>query len=105
MPTVEVRYFGRLRELLDVKKEEYTVEDGATLTNLLLNHIPERHREASHKWNETIFRTVKGEIALNKDGTPVLANHLVLIGGRSPSLTYKLKAGDEIAVLPPFGGG
>jgi molybdopterin converting factor small subunit len=105
MPTVKVRYFGRLRELLDAKREEYDVEDGATLTDLLLKYIPERHVRVSKTWRETIFRTARGETLLNKDGTPLLRDYLVLIGGKSPSLSYKVKDGEEIAVLPPFGGG
>jgi len=103
--TVNVRYFGKIREILDVKTEEYTVEDGTKLSDLLLKHVTQRHREASEKWVRTVFRTVKGELLLNRDGTPVLNNHLVLINGKSPSLNYGLKDGDEIAVLPPFGGG
>jgi len=105
MPAVKVRYFGRLRELLNVKREEYTVEDGATLTDLLLKYIPQRHSEVSKTWTETIFRTVRGQTVLDKDGTPLLKNYLVMIKGKSPGLSYKLKDGDEVAVLPPFGGG
>ncbi len=105
MPTVKVRYFGRLRELLSVKSEEYIVENGATLRDLLLRYIPERYKEVSKAWIETIFRTAKGEIVLYKDGTPLLKDYLLLIGGRSHDLNYELKEGDEVAVLPPFGGG
>jgi len=105
MITVKVRYFGELRELLNLKEEEYQVKDGTTLTGLILKHIPERHEEVSKSWKETVFRMVRGEIATDGDGTPVLRNYLVLIKGKSPSLSYKLKDGDEVVVLPPSGGG
>jgi len=105
MPRVKVRYFGELRELLDVKEEEYEVKDGSTLTDLILRHIPGRHGEVSESWKETVFRMVKGEIAVNSDGTPVLRNYLILIKGKSRDLGYKVRDGDEIVVLPPSGGG
>jgi molybdopterin converting factor small subunit len=105
MPTVKVRYFGRLVELLNAKREEYEVEDGATLADLLLKYIPERHARVSKTWRETIFRTTRSETLLNIDGTPLLRDYLILIGGKSPSLSYKLNNGEEVALLPPFGGG
>jgi len=105
MTRVRTRYFGKIRELLGVKTEEYDVKEEATLADLLLTYIPERHKKESKVWREIIFRTVKGEILLNRDGTPVLKNHLILIDGKTSSLKQKLKEGNEIAVLPPFGGG
>jgi len=105
MTKVKTRYFGKIRELLGVKTEEYDVKEDATLADLLLTYIPERHKKESKVWRETIFRTVRGEMLLNKDGTPVLRNYLILIDGKTSSLTQKLKEGNEIAVLPPFGGG
>lgn len=105
MSKVKTRYFGKIRELLGVKTEEYDVPEGSTLADLLLTYIPERHKEESKTWKETIFRTAKGEVLLNKDGTPVLKNHLILVDGKTSSLKQKLKEGNEVAVLPPFGGG
>ncbi len=105
MAKIRARYFGKIRELLGVKVEEYDVKEGATLADLLLHYVPERHKEKSDVWKETIFRTVKGEMLVNKDGTPVLKNYLILIDGKTSSLKQKLKDGNEIAVLPPFGGG
>jgi len=104
MAKVKVKYYGRLRELLGVKEEEYEVED-ATLADLLLKHIPSRHSEVAEEWKETIFTTIGGEIAVNQDGMPVLKNHFILVGGRSPEITYKIRDGDEVAILPPVGGG
>ena len=105
MTVIQVKYFGKLRELLGVKKEEYTVKEGTTLADLLLSCIPERHLETSKTWAESLFRTVKGEIARNKDGTPVLDNYLIIINGKSAKLNDRLKEDDEVAVMPPFGGG
>ena len=105
MPKVRVRYFGELRDILNAKDEEYEVKEGATLTDLILSYIPERHEKDSKRWKETVFRMVRGEIAMNNDGTPVLRNYLILIRGKSPSLGYMLGDGDEIVILPPSGGG
>ncbi len=105
MTAVRVRYFGRIRELLNAKTEEYEVDDGASLADLLLRYIPRRHREASKTWPETIFRTVKGEIVRSSDGTPLLKNYVVMVYGRSVDLNHRLRDGDEVTVLPPFGGG
>jgi molybdopterin converting factor small subunit len=112
-----VRYFALLRELLDdAKEEEYKVKDGTMLMDLLLDHIPRRHSNASKGWKERLFETERDGIKLDKDGTPSLKGYyLILINGISyrsvleegkhPGLRYKLKDEDEIAILPPVGGG
>ena len=117
MPRVKVRYFALLRELLDnTKEEEYEVKDGTMLMDLLLKHIPKRHRKVSRSWKERIFETERDGIKVDKDGTPSLRGyHLILINGRpyrsisedgrQLGLRYKLKDEDEIAILPPVGGG
>jgi molybdopterin converting factor small subunit len=117
MPKVKIRYFASLRELLsNTREEEYTVKDGTMLMDLLLKRIPERHRKASRSWKERIFETEGDGIRFDKNGTPSLGGYyLILINGRSyrlvsedgrhPGLKYKLKNGDEIAILPPVGGG
>jgi len=102
---IKIRYFGKIRELLGVKAEEYNVKDETRLADLLLTYIPGRHKKEAEAWNEMIFRTVKGERLLKKNGTPILKNYLILINGKTSDLKQKLKDGDEIAVLPPFGGG
>jgi len=104
MAKVKVKYFGMLREMLGVREEEYNVED-ATLADLLLKYIPENHKDVAEKWVETIFVTVKGEVAVNRDGMPIIKNHFILVGGRNLNINYRLKEGDEVAILPPVGGG
>ncbi len=105
MVNIKVKYFARLRELIGAREENYALMNSTELSDLLLKHIPVRHGEIAEQWKNEIFRTVNGEIALNKDGTPILRNYLVLVGGKSVPLGYNLKEGDEIAVLPPAGGG
>jgi molybdopterin converting factor small subunit len=105
MLKVHMKYFGKLREQLGVKSEDYELKEGTTLEELLLNNVPQRHRQASEAWIEAVFRTVRGEIARNEDGTPVLRDQLIIIGGKSPRLRNKLKDGDEVTIMPPFGGG
>ncbi|MEM2341450.1 MAG: MoaD/ThiS family protein [Candidatus Bathyarchaeia archaeon] len=104
MARVKVKYFGMLHELLGVREEEYYV-DNATLADLLLRYIPSNHNDAAKQWRETIFVTIKGEVAINKDGTPIIKDHIILVGGKSAEMNYKLRDGDEIAILPPVGGG
>lgn len=103
--TVKIRYFGKLRELLGVKDETYMIKKGAIVADLLLDHVPNRHPNVSKDWKETLFRTLKGEHLQEKNGTPVLKNYLVIVNGKSAQLKDCLKEGDEIAVMPPFGGG
>ncbi len=104
MIKVKVKFFGRLRELLNVREEEYQV-DNATLADLLLNHIPSKHRDVAKDWKESIFVTIRDEIAVDRKGIPILKNYVILVGGKSRELSYELKDGDEIAILPPVGGG
>lgn len=105
MIKVKVKYFGKIRELTGVREEEYEVEN-ASLAELLLKHIPERHSDISKEWRETVFTTVRGEVAIDKNGNPVLRdNYVVLVNGRVCEISYRLMDGDEVAVLPPVGGG
>lgn len=104
MAKIKVKYFGELRDLLGTREEEYDVE-GITIAELLLEYIPDRHTEVADKWRETVFATIRGEVAVNRDGMPILKNHFILVGGKSTELNYRLRDGDEIAILPPVGGG
>ena len=104
MAKIRIKYFGRLRELLGIREEEYDAY-GITVADLLLKYVPERHRNKSKEWVETIFMTVRDEVAISKDGLPILKNYIVLVNGRNVELTYRLENGDEVAILPPVGGG
>jgi MoaD family protein len=113
MPSVGVRYFALLRELLgNTREEKYNIKDGTTLKDLLLKHIPERHWKVSAKWKKRIFDMERGEIKFDKHGTPVLSGYyLIIVNGRyfnsisKMGLKYQLKDGDVIAILPPVSGG
>lgn len=104
MAKVKVKYFGRLREMLGVKEEEYDVGD-VTLADLILKYIPGRHREAADELNQSIFVTIEGEIAINGDRSPRPRRYFILVNGVSPKITYKVRDGDEVSILPPVGGG
>lgn len=112
MPMVRVKYFASFRELLsNTREEEYEVRDGTMLMDLLLKHIPERHRNVSRGWKESIFEMDGDEIKFDKDGTPALRRYyMILVNGRyynwiPKGLKYELKDGDVIAILLPVGGG
>lgn len=116
MPSVKARYFLGFRELLNAKEEEYRIEDGTTLVDLLLEHIPKRHWRSSEGWKKRLFEVDGGDIKFNEDGTPVLKGYYMILvngrsyafvsqGGETPGLKYELKDGDVIAILPPVGGG
>ena len=106
MAKIKVRYFGRFRRLLGKMEEEYEVKDGDTLGDLLLKFVPERHVEKSKNWKEEIFRMARGEIVFDKNGTPILDKYvIILMKGKSPSLSYRLRNGDKVAILLPIGGG
>jgi molybdopterin converting factor small subunit len=101
---VKVKYFGRLRELLGVKEEEYSVEN-LSLTDLLIKYIPSRHPEIAEEWKKIVFVTVGDDIVMSEDGTPILKYYSILVNGLSRNLTYILRNNDEVAILPPVGGG
>jgi len=103
MAKVRVKYFGGLRELLGVREEEYDVEN-STLADLLIKHIPSRHPEAAKELRETIFTTVRSGVAMNRD-TPILKNYFILVNGLNQNLTYVLKDGDKVVILPSVEGG
>jgi molybdopterin converting factor small subunit len=102
---VKVKYFGKIRELLGVKSEEYKFKEGEQIKDLLLTYIPRKHKISSKCWIEDIFKTANGKIIFDGDGMPILKGLLILIEGKSYSLIDKLKDLDEVVLLPPFGGG
>ena len=103
MLTVYVKYFGKLRDLLNVRSEMFNLEVGSTLSDLLLKEIPVKHSNIGDAWIRTIF--VVDKEAESKEAFPLQRKYIVLVNGKSISLGDNLNNGDEIAVLPPFGGG
>lgn len=98
MVKVKVRYFGRIRELLGVKEEEYDVGD-ISLGEFLLKHISSRHEGVGEEW-------VKAISPVEEEGGRILFRGvIVLVNGEPQNTLYKLRDGDIIAVLPPVGGG
>jgi len=95
--------YGSQKEMIQAKASDSVLKVKVRLCNV------------SRSWKEWIFETERNEIKFDKDGIPVLSYYLILVNGRSynsisederrPGLRYKLKGGDEVAVLPPVGGG
>jgi len=92
---VKVKYFASMRELFGVSEEEYEVEKGVKLVDLLLNHIPSRHAHVADIWRNKVESFMKGEEA----------SYIVIVNGDRARLDQELKDGDVVAVLPPVGGG
>ncbi|MCD6591793.1 MAG: MoaD/ThiS family protein [Thaumarchaeota archaeon] len=92
---IKVKYFALLREILGVGEEEYELEDGVTLYDLLLNHIPERHRNAAEVWRDKIRRFLEGKSS----------SYIVIVNGNRADPDKRLRDEDVVAVLPPVGGG
>ncbi len=92
---IKVKYFASLREAIGVREEEYELEDGIKLIELLLNHIPERHRNVAEIWKEKIGGFLKRESS----------SYIVIVNGNRAKLDQELRDGDVVAVLPPVGGG
>ncbi|MEM1673704.1 MAG: MoaD/ThiS family protein [Candidatus Bathyarchaeia archaeon] len=100
MVRVRVKYLGRIRELMGVREEEYEVGD-STLEDLLMKHIPSRHGNIAGKWMRTMFQAEDR----GREGIVVRSNYQIYVNGISCSMAYRLKDGDEVAILPPVGGG
>jgi molybdopterin converting factor small subunit len=88
--------FSRLRELLDVKEEQYEVVDGTRVMDIFTQRVPERYPEVSISWMDHLFVTVSGEMTLNRDATPILRDYVALVNAEPRSLEYRLKDGDGI---------
>lgn len=102
MAKVRVRYFGKIRELLGIKEEEYEIED-SSLEDLLLKHIPSRHEMDTGEWREIISLAEgdAGKIGCSSS----CGNYLIFVNGEIRDIKYKLEDGDVVAILPPVGGG
>jgi len=79
---VIVKYFSALRDITGKMREEVTVADGATLSQLL----------------EWFFKSYPNAEAFREE-------LLVLVNGRTVDGSYKLQEGDEVALMPPVSGG
>ncbi len=92
---VTVKFFTTLREIIGKKDEEMQISDPATF-GALLERLSEKHGQN--------FR----DYVYDEQGR--MRGHLkVLINGKAVSATNrmrtKLHESDEIAILPPVGGG
>jgi len=90
-----VKYFASIRELFGVSEEEYEIEGGVKLADLLLNHIPSRHAHVAEVWRDKVEGFMRGEEA----------SYIVIVNGDRARFDQELKDGDIVAVLPPVGGG
>jgi molybdopterin synthase sulfur carrier subunit len=92
---IKVKYFASIRELFGVSEEEYEVERGVKLADLLLNHIPSRHAHVADIWKNKVESFMRGEES----------SYIVIVNGDRARLDQELRGGDVVAVLPPVGGG
>ena len=72
---------------------------------MLIKYIPNRHSEITKELKEINFVTLEGGIVINKDGTLISAKYFILVNGLNRDLTYILKDGDEVVILPPIESG
>ena len=92
---VKVKFFTSLREITQKREEKIELPEAATVEGLL-NLLSERH---GRKFTEYVF----GEAKRARSDLQFLVN------GRSITMLQgfktKLENGDEVAILPPVGGG
>ncbi len=82
---VKVKYFSLLRDYTRRIEEEVELPDNARLEDLL-NKIAEKYPELK---------------TLSDDGVPAIP----LVNGKYVDPKYKLRNGDEVALMPPASGG
>ena len=92
---IKIKFFTTLREIVGKKDEQIQLSESTTLEALL--------KQLSKKYGEDFEDYVYDELGK-------VRGHLqFLINGKSAStgqgLKTKLREGDEIAILPPVGGG
>jgi molybdopterin synthase sulfur carrier subunit len=92
---VTVKFFTILREIVGKKEEKFELSHPATL-NVLLRRLSQKYGKEfnDHVYDE--FGTVHGYLHLL-----VNCKSVETLQG----LKTKLKEGDQIAILPPVGGG
>jgi MoaD family protein len=88
---VEVKVYGRLSEMLNIREFKINVETEITLRKLLEN---------LNKLNEKFLETIAEENGTLKQG------YILLVNGESvENLNHRVKPGDRIDILPPAVGG
>jgi len=92
---VRVKFFAMLRELVGVGEEEYEVEPGTTVRDLLLEQVPRKHGNISDLWRRKV-----SDLLHERHGI-----YMVIVNGYRADLSQELREGDVIAILPPVGGG
>lgn len=90
-----MKYFASFRELFGVSEEEYEVEKGDRLRDLLLNYIPGRHAHVAGVWKDKVEQLMRGEEP----------SYIVIVNGDRADFDQELRDGDVVAILPPVGGG
>ncbi len=80
---VKLLAFSLLRDVLG-REEHLDIEEGSTVAQLL-DQLREKHPE----------------LAKIEEKTPVI----ILVNGRREEQSYRLKPGDEVALVPPVSGG
>src|SRR4030067_3531555 len=93
--SIKIKFFTTLREIVGRKDEQIQLSASTTLEALL--------KQLSRKYGEDFEDYVYDELG------KVRVHLQFLINGKSAStvqgLKTKLREGDEIAILPPVGGG
>lgn len=85
MSTVNVLYFARLREAFGVSAESVSLDEGATVGDLI-RHLQER----GDSWSSELGAGRPFRIAVNQE---------------MAAAGHKLGEGDEVAIFPPVTGG
>jgi len=92
---VKVKYFTTLREIVGKKEEQIQLSQASTL-EALLKQLSRKYGEDFEDYIYDSLGTVRGHLQF-------------LINGKSSSaeqgMKTKLRDGDELAILPPVGGG
>ncbi len=88
---VEVRVYGRLAEILNVRTVNVRVDGEVTLREVL---------EELNKLNNQFTRTVINDNGVVKPGYIILVN-----GEPVENVDYRVKPGDRVDILPPAVGG
>jgi len=92
---VKVRFFTSLREIVGKREEQIEFSKGVTVEELL-RHLSQKHGERFRDYVYDEEGEVRGHLQF-------------LVNGQSTTTLQgfktKLKEGDQVAILPPVGGG